>query len=369
VRIPVLGELNLSESELPPHLVVHATKPKGVVARSLLAQGVEVLPIDDDEGPVDRYVLGPHVAADRRTRNGFLNGILDKTLFTSAIFLREHFDVPLLIVEGGVAPNYRSFSPDAVTGALSSMMLEYGLSVVCTTDATQTTHLLNTMARQAQHGIAEISLVPKRSAATLPDLQRRVVEMLPGCGRVMARELLQRYGSMRGIVDASASELRQIRGIGAKRADEIRRVLTAEYESLDTELQIEDAIEAHPALLFSEEPVTLVARQHRIRDDGVDRHVVDLVFHAPGSQELVLVELKRGRLEPAHRVQLRRYLEIAPESPLLGRYVAAGCRLRGVLASPDPGAWRCSDADISVVRLCPDATLQALRSLRRPRGQ
>jgi ERCC4-type nuclease len=349
-------------------LVVHVTKPKGLVARSLHALGVDVRPIEEDEGPVDRYVLGPRVAADRRTPNGFLNGILDKTLFTSAIYLRERFDSPMLVVEGGTPPNHRQFSPEAVTGALSSMMLEYGLSVVFTRDAQETTRLLAMLARQAQRGIPEISLIPKRSAASLPDLQRRVVEMLPGCGRVMARELLQRFGSVRAISDASIDELQAVRGIGAKRAQEIRNVLWAQYESLDSEQQIEDAIEFDPGLLF-DQPVELIARQHRIREEFIDRHVVDLVFHAPQTQEIVLVELKKGRLEPAHRVQLRRYLDIAAESNLIHAYVAKGCRLRGVLASPEPGSLRCSDPDIAIASLCPQATLDALRTLRKSRRQ
>ena len=107
---------------------------------------------------------------DRRTRPSLLNGIMDKTLFTSAIYLREQFTLPVLIVEDEVDYGYRGFDPQAVRGALSSMVLEYGLSVLSTRDLDETVHMLVMMARQEQVGIPKISLIPKRKATSLADM-------------------------------------------------------------------------------------------------------------------------------------------------------------------------------------------------------
>ncbi|MCD6285411.1 MAG: hypothetical protein J7M39_05805 [Anaerolineae bacterium] len=85
-------------------------------------------------------------------------------------------------------------APSLSLAVLSALMLEYGISIVSTRDSDQTAHLPALLARHAQLGVPEISLVPKRKAVDLPDLQRRVVEMLPGCGRVTARDLLQHFG-------------------------------------------------------------------------------------------------------------------------------------------------------------------------------
>ena len=194
-------------------------------------------------------------------------------------------------------------------------MLEYGLSVLTAADVDETVHLLAMMARHAQVGVPEISMVPKRKATSLPDLQRRVVEMLPGCGRVAARELLQTFGSIARIVEAGPGQLRGVRGIGKQRAVEIDEVLNAEYRAVDTERDLEDAVEAAPLLLF-DHSVTFLARQHVImtgsepstRTAG-ERHAIDLVFLDPESSDLVLVELKRGPLKPEHEAQLRRYFE------------------------------------------------------------
>jgi len=349
-----------------PALYVSATKPKGKPGRMLAEMGIAVVPIEDDQGNVDRYVLSKRVVIERRTGAAFLRGITDKTLFTSAIYLAEHFRIPILVVEGAVDYEYTSFDPQAVRGALSSMILSYGLNVLSTSDLDETVHLIAMMARHEQIGIPDISLIPKRRATDTADMQRRIVEMLPGSGMVMARELLQHFGSVRRIADATEEELQGVRGLGAKKARNIHRVLNAEYESLDTERNLEDAVEACPGLLFKQ-PVTLVARQHHIYTDEKKRHAVDLVFLDPARDELILVELKRGKLAREHYDQLRRYLDNAPRSKLLHALLAGGTKLHGILATAEQCTFEVEDEDVSVRIIDGKRAINVLKHLRRSR--
>jgi ERCC4-type nuclease len=349
-------------------LTIWASKPKGKLANMLTDIGIEVQPIEEDEGNVERYVLSKRLAVERRTGSAFLRGIQDKTLFTSAIYLREHFENPILIVEGQVDYSYTSFSPQAVRGALCSMMIVYGITVLSMPSVDETVALLAMMARQEQAGVPEISLIPKRKALDLADMQRRVIEMLPGCGMSMARDLLQHFGSVRRIVNATEAELRRIRGIGAKRAAEIHQVLNAEYESVDTEKNLEDAVEAAPELLF-EQPVTLLARQHHIYTEGGERHIVDLVFADQEANDLILVELKRGKLVREHEEQLCRYLDHAGESPLLRACLGAGARLRGMLATAIECSYSPKSRDISVHIVDREHTIEVLKRLRKERAE
>jgi len=71
-------------------LVVRATKPRSQAARKLAELGIRVVAVEEDEGDIERFVISKRLAVDRRTGHGLLNGIMDKTLFTSAIYLREH---------------------------------------------------------------------------------------------------------------------------------------------------------------------------------------------------------------------------------------------------------------------------------------
>jgi ERCC4-type nuclease len=318
-------------------LTVWASKPKGELALLLANQGIEILPLEEAEGNVDRYLLGESAAIERRTASSFLRGIQDRTLFTSAIYLRERYSTAILLVEGQTDYSRTAFHPQAVRGALSSMAVVYGLTVLSTPDPQETAALVAMIARQVQVGVPQISLSAKRKATDLPDLQRRIVEMLPGCGRVMARDLLQCFGSVKRIANATQAELHTIPGIGTKRATEIHRVLNAEYAALDTERNLEDAIEAAPELLFGQSKgsalPTLIARQHHIYGEARDRHVVDLIFVDQDENALILVELKRGELLYEHEEQLWRYLDHAYESPLLRAVLDSGARLHGILAT------------------------------------
>ena len=350
----------------PSSLSVHVTKPLGQIAQKLAADGIGIIPILEDEGDVDRFVISKRLAIDCRTGHSFLSGIMDKTLFTGAIYLREHFEIPLLIVEGQVDYQYRGFDPRAVRGALSSMILEYGINVLCTTDPADTVQLLALFIRQEQVGIPEISLVPKRTAISLPDMQRRIVEMLPGCGRVMARALLQHFGSIERILDATEEELRGVTGIGRKKAGLIHHVLNAEYEAIDTEKQIEEAAARDHTILFSD-TVSLLARQHYIYGEDRERHIVDMVFYDTNAHRVILVELKRGRLEASHREQLRRYLDRAGESEMIRRYMDDGCPVVGLLASPDPGGLEAGCNDIEIRPVEGEKVISILRQLRETR--
>lgn len=359
---------------------IRTTAPNGVPARLLRDLGFMVNPIEDEEGHIDRYILAPQLAVERRTPRTFLEGIRDKSLFTSAIYLHEHFDTAVLIMEGHIDFDATGFHPQAVRGALSAMVLEYGLSVLPTADAEETAHLLAMMAQHVQVGVPEISLTPKRKAVELPDLQRRVVEMLPGCGHVAARALLQTFGSIARIVEADTAALSSVRGIGKKRAAEIHSVLQAEYRAVDTERDLEDAVEAAPLLIFDHD-VTLLARQHVIITAD-ERHVVDLVFldSAPsdcgspdfatsndGPATLILVELKRSLLKSEHEAQLRRYIEVAPQSPMLRAYLDVGARMRGVLATVSRCDYMPTSDEVTVLVVDEAAVIEVLLMLRRQR--
>ena len=347
-------------------VTISCTKPTRKPATLLAEMGINLIPIEEDEGNVDRYFLSKRLAVERRTGGGFIKGIMEKTLFTSAVYLREHFRLPVLIVEGQVNFEYTMFSPEAIRGALSSMVLLYGINVVATPNVEETAALIAMMARQEQLGIPEISLIPKRKAPDLTDQQRRVIEMLPGCGMVMARDLLQRFGSVARIVNATEDEFRSMRGIGAKKAKGIIKVLNAEYEAVDTERNLEDAIEAEPSLLFRQ-PVVQIARQLYIFSDDQRRHFVDMVYLDPEADELVFVELKRGRIAREHVAQLRRYLDHASHAAVIAAFLRKGTTLRGLLATVEPGGHEPKDDDITARIVGRKRAIAVLKQLRERR--
>ncbi|MBM3475123.1 MAG: hypothetical protein FJX75_17820 [Armatimonadetes bacterium] len=320
-----------------PTPILPCTRPDGPIARLLRERGVEVtlLPLEVDWRPLpDRYLLGEGRIVERFTTAQFGRAIVKKTLFLTALDLRSQEVEPIFAIEGADFHEYGSLHPNAVRGALSSLIMEYRGSVLRTTDPEDTAELLTMMARHAQFGVPEISVAAKRKADSPADEQRRVVEMLPGVGFTLARRLLQRFGSIRRILAASPEDLAQVRGLSVDRAQVVLEVIHREYCAVDFEEEIEHVLAEQPALLF-DGPVSLLARQHVFSDADGRRLIADLIFADDPQQMVYVVEVKRGAVQRDDVRQLSAYLDAADHSPLLGAYMRRGYGLQGILAAPD----------------------------------
>jgi len=349
-----------------PTPILACSRPDGPIGRKLRERGVEVtlLPLEVDWRPLpDRYLLGEGRLAERFTTGQFGRAIVKKTLFLTALDLRSQEVEPIFVIEGTDFHEYGSLHPNAVRGALSSLIMEYRGSVLRTNDPEDTAELLTMMARHAQFGVPEISVVTKRKADSPADEQRRVVEMLPGVGFSLARRLLQRFGSIRRILSASPEDLAQVRGLSVGRAQVVLEVIHREYCAVDFEEEIEHILAEQPALLL-DEPVSLVARQHVFSDAEGRRLIADLILADDAREVVYVVEVKRGALQRDDVRQLSAYLDAADHSPLLSAYMRRGYGLQGILAAPDSRISQTADERIEVRRVDCSAIAEALMQRR-----
>ncbi len=72
-----------------------------------------------------------------------------------------------------------------------------------------------------------------RSGKPLGDVDRQVFLLagLPGVSDVLARRLLERFGSVAGAFNAPVRELAAVDGLGPQKASEIRRILDLEGQA------------------------------------------------------------------------------------------------------------------------------------------
>lgn len=348
-----------------PIPIIACSRPEGRVAQQLRKLAVETvpLPVEVDWTPLpDRYLLGEDRAAERLTTPQFLRAITTKTLFLTALDLRATVAAPVFIIEGEGFGEHSRLHPNAVRGALSALIIEYGASVLRTADEADSAGLMALMARHAQFGVPEISLAAKRKAQSPADEQRRAVEMLPGIGFKLARRLLQHFGSIRRILEASPEELAQVPGVSLRMAEAVCKLADREYCAADFEADVEDVLAEQPHLLL-DAPAQVVARQHLFRDASGRRLIADLVLVEEQRQIVHVVEVKRGALRQEDVRQLAAYLDAAAHSPLLAEYLRRGHELRGVLTAPATRTTKPEDGRI-VVRVL-DAEAIAAELMRR----
>lgn len=205
-------------------LVVDANEPEDIPER-LRGLGVEfevrkIAPGD--------YVLGP-IGIERKTLADFFGSMVRKRLFEQVQRLRDAYPQPLLILEGDLAEISTFKHPQAVLGALLALETSERVPVLTTADKDQTALLLSVLWKRQDKAAAEYGLRHKPKALTMDQRQRFLVEGLPSVGETLARNLLEHFGSVRAVFDASEEELKKVAKIGDVKSAEIVRLLTAPY--------------------------------------------------------------------------------------------------------------------------------------------
>ena len=76
-------------------------------------------------------------------------------------------------------------------------------------------------------------LVPKikrKKPLTLKEQQEFLIETLPGIGPILSKALLQKFESVKAVINAKEEHLKKIEKIGLKKAGKIKEVLEKNYE-------------------------------------------------------------------------------------------------------------------------------------------
>ncbi len=212
-------------------LVVDANEP-GDIPDRLRELGVEIEVRKIAPGD---YVLGP-VGIERKTLYDFFNSLVRKRLFEQVQRLRDAYPQPLVILEGDLAEISTFKHPQSVLGALLALEITERVPVLTTADKDQTALLLSVLWKRQEKGASEYGLRHKPKTMTLDQRQRFLIEGLPSVGDTLARNLLERFGSVRSVFNASEDELKQVSKIGDVKATEIVRLVTAPYLGRQTRL-------------------------------------------------------------------------------------------------------------------------------------
>lgn len=215
-------------------LVVDANEPEDIPQRLReLGVSFEVRKI----APGD-YVLGP-IGIERKTLYDFFNSMIRKRLFEQVQRLRDAYPQPLVILEGDLAEISTFKHPQAILGALLALETAERVPVLTTADKEQTALLLSVLWKRQDKGAAEYGLRHKPKTLRLDQRQRFLIEGLPSVGETLAKNLLEHFGSVRAVFDASEDELKKVAKIGDVKAAEIVRLLTARYEAAQTRIDDE----------------------------------------------------------------------------------------------------------------------------------
>ena len=186
---------------------------------------------------VGDYQVSDEVVRERKTAKDFVDSIVDKRLFKQARSLMEEFKRPLIILEGDDLYN-GMINPNAIRGSIASIALDFGISIIPTRNAQDTAAMIKRIAIREQSGEkTPIQIRTDKKPVNLWEQQLFIIESLPNIGPVNAKNLLEHFGTVANIINASESQLQEVEGIGKKTAANIRKVVDSKYLYFQNEIK------------------------------------------------------------------------------------------------------------------------------------
>ena len=186
---------------------------------------------------VGDYQVSDEVVIERKTAKDFVDSIVDKRLFKQARSLMEEFKRPLIILEGDDLYN-GMINPNAIRGSIASIALDFGISIIPTRNAQDTAAMIKRIAIREQSGEkTPIQIRTDKKPVNLWEQQLFLIESLPNIGPVNAKNLLEHFGTVANIINASESQLQEVEGIGKKTAANSRKVVDSKYLYFQNEIK------------------------------------------------------------------------------------------------------------------------------------
>jgi ERCC4-related helicase len=186
--------------------------------------------VETQQLDVGDYIVSSRIGVERKTVDDFLGSLIDGKLFVQMKNLRATYSRPLLLVEGEGLLTKRNISHNAIFGSIASIIVDFGIPIITTHSPQETADFLSIMAqREQKEGDRAVAIRGEKTAHTLSEQQQFLVEGIPNISVVLAKRLLQHFGSVRSLANASEKDLSQVNGIGKNIAAEIFKILNAEY--------------------------------------------------------------------------------------------------------------------------------------------
>ena len=178
---------------------------------------------------VGDFLCSENLVVERKTRDDFESSIIDGRLFRQLENLLHNFKRPVLVVEG--ESDSERIRREALLGAYTTVISDYGVPIFFTRDKEGTAELVFSFAKHEQFSKRQpMRLAAKRKTLTASQQQRSVIEMLPMIGPKIAKNLLNQFGTIQNIMNASEKELQATPGVGKKMAKLIRALVIYEYK-------------------------------------------------------------------------------------------------------------------------------------------
>ena len=182
--------------------------------------------------PIGDFLCSSRAAVEVKRAPDFVSSIIDGRLLRQLKELKENFERPVIIIEGSEAQDLysiRNVHPNAIRGMLATIAVSYAIPLLYSKNPKDTAGLLMAIAKREKEANAPEPSLHTQKPATLAQKQEYVIASLPGVETKLARALLEKFGTVAEVINATEERLQKVELIGPKKAAEIRKVVESEY--------------------------------------------------------------------------------------------------------------------------------------------
>ena len=182
--------------------------------------------------PVGDYIVAPETVVERKTISDLVSSVFDGRLFDQCSRLKEHYQFPILLIEGDIDEIEKLIeNPFVFYGAISSIAIDFKIPVIPTPNASHTSKLLISMCSRKDPTSGPF-IKKIRKSNNLQKQQLTMLCSLPGVGEKTAIRMLEKFGTPLKVLSSSITELSKVSGLGEARAKNIKKILKVQSKHL-----------------------------------------------------------------------------------------------------------------------------------------
>ncbi|MHA1292303.1 MAG: DEAD/DEAH box helicase [Promethearchaeota archaeon] len=180
---------------------------------------------------VGDYILSERIGIERKSRQDFNDSIIDGRLFKELYKLKNNFERTILILEGEPIKD-SNINENALYGAITSIIINLGITIYKTFDARETAMFLYHLAKKEQSEYkSNIKLRFKKAPLDSQLLLEYIIAGIPGVNALRAKNLLKELKTLQSIMNADIGDLLKVENIGKKIAHNIYKIARYKYDN------------------------------------------------------------------------------------------------------------------------------------------
>lgn len=199
--------------------------------------------------PICDYVVSDRCGIERKSARDFFSSIKDGRLFTQAKEIANTYERPILVLEGDIHQEFQRslMNINSIYGAMASISLDHGFSIIPTEDRNSTAILIHRLAyREQTQENRPLQIRSVRRDMSPHEQQMFLLSGLPNIGPILAEELLRHldtpYSVFEEIAKAEIAKsksgktkrlntpLREVKGVGPIIVENAQQLLTSSFK-------------------------------------------------------------------------------------------------------------------------------------------